>query len=170
MGTQNRQAVTLGHWFGVDCVLFESATPKDVLAPEIYKKYCKTKGAFLLNLYEMYSQLNYNPNLKISNLREMPELFSNLANKSLEKAGRILREDSVKKLVRKEIAEMNLLEGSDHMAKYVVKRRRNAVAIDDLTMTKALKENSINANDFHNKVLVDAHKTLRDALIDLSLS
>ena len=91
--------------------------------------------------------------------------FANkMANTALRSATTILEKENVGKLVRKEIQETgnleNLTEGE--VAKYVVTKRRNAIAIDSLIMHEALTESNrcgrMNGGAWHSLVAIPTIK------------
>ena len=52
----------LERWVLIDRLLFgEETTPSDTLKGKKYKTYLSSKGAFLSNIFEMYSLLDYEP-------------------------------------------------------------------------------------------------------------
>jgi len=165
-----RKTSVLEHWFGIDKILF-GTNSKSVLSNEAYDRYCTTKGAFLSNLHEIYLKIDYQPTTTYSNIQEMANASITVATKAMDKAKEILAASSIGEIVRTEIKEAGNLEGlsEQEVARYVVLKRRNAVAIDAMTMGRALKEKA-GIDDWQGKVLVDAHKTLRDSLIDISLT
>lgn len=172
MSKKGRQTFVLEHWFGVDSILF-GGNPKNALREDDYEQYCVTKGAFLTNLYEIYLKLGYNPNKKFKSSGRMLKDAVGLAENAVDYANKIMKNSSIGKMVKEEIREAGSFEGLDEkaVARYIVMKRRNAVALDAMTMGKAVKESaSLNKDDWQNKVLFDAHKTLRDTLIDISLS
>jgi hypothetical protein len=137
------------------------------------ERYLTTKGAFLSNLFEIYRKIGYKPNKEYSNVSEMITLAENTAKASKARANEILRSSSVSKIVRREIKEMGATESlSDaQVAQYVVKKRRNAVALDSMMLEAALSPRSKKVlKDWEGKVLLDAHKILRDSLLDISVS
>jgi hypothetical protein len=167
---KQRQTAILENWFGIDKIIF-GGNSKNVLDEETYTRYCTTKGAFLSNLFEIYSRVGYTPNKSYRNVNEMANNSIALATNAIQKAKQILQTEGVNKIIREEIRETSHLENlsESEIARYVVTKRRNAVAIDALTMSSALSENKDAMNDWHSKVLVDAHKTLRDSLIEMGL-
>ena len=173
MSAKGRKTLVLEHWFGVDNVLF-GENAKECLTEDELEKYCITKGAFLVNLYEIYLRLGFNPKMdKFKTSGQLNKDAVKLAEQSLEFANKVLQRQNVGSLVKEEIQEAGHLEGLEEkeVARYVVKKRRNAVAIDALTMGNAIQESNakITDEDWHGKVLLDSHKTMRDTLIDISL-
>ncbi len=173
MSTYGRKTLVMEHWFGIDSVLFgESA--KECLTEDEFSRYCVTKGAFLVNLYEIYMRLGYDPDMGKPKSGAQLQIASNkLAEQALTFANKVLKSQNVGALVKEEIQEAGHLEGLEEkeVARYVVKKRRNAVAIDALTMSYAVQESGVKISDedWHGKVLLDSHKTMRDTLIDISL-
>lgn len=161
----------LKHWFGIDKVLFDGPA-KEVLGEEELAQYFSTKGALLSNLFEIYKKVNYKPENNFKTVAEMVKYANEMAIDSKKKANDILSETSVLNLVKEEIKEMGSTEGltEEQVAKYVVLKRRNATALDSMLFESLASLGGKDVlNDWQGKVLVDAHKSLRDSLIDISL-
>lgn len=159
------------HWFGIDTILFgQPAT--SALSEDVLPQYLSTKGALLSNLFEIYKKINLNSDKKFKTVSEMVKESQELADSSKKRAKEILINESITKLVKEEIKDIGSVEGLDEsqVARYVVLRRRNAVAIDSMLLELSLDEDQKKSlTDWQGKILVDAHKTLRDSLIDISL-
>lgn len=168
--SKSTKSEVLKHWFGIDEVLF-GGSAKDSLTEDNFAKYLSTKGALLSNLYEIYQKIGYESDANYNTVKEMAEASVELAKVSKERAKEILENASVGNLVRSEIKEMGDVEGlsGEQVARYVVLKRRNAIALDSMLLETALKEDKKKVSDWQGKVLVDAHKTLRDSLIDIAL-
>jgi len=168
---KSTKSEVLKHWFGIDKVLFDNPA-KNSLSEEALSQYFSTKGALLSNLFEIYKKVGYTPDAAFKTVAEMAEHANSLAIESKEKANTILGESSVLKLVKEEIKELGTIEGltEGQVAKYVVLKRRNATALDSMLFEGFASLNiKETLNDWEGKVLIDAHKTLRDSLIDISL-
>ena len=169
--SKSTKSEVLKHWFGIDSILLGGA-PKEKLQEDSFDKYLSTKGALLSNLYEIYQKVDFEPDFSCNTVKEMSDSDEELAKTSKERAKSILETASVGKLVRSEIKEMGDVEGlsGEHVARYVVLKRRNAIALDSMLLEDALKDGRKKSlSDWKGKVLVDAHKTLRDDLINISL-
>lgn len=168
--SKKRKTAVLEHWFGIDRILF-TRNPRGVLNSENFDKYCSTKGALLSNLYEIYVKIGYTPDKTFRNIKEMVGSATKFASAAKQKAKEILVKENVGNLIKEEIKDAGHLEGlsEKEVGRYIVMKRRNAVAIDAMTMGNALIENKELLGDWSGRVLIDAHKTLRDSLIDISL-
>jgi len=161
----------LKHWFGIDSILFgQKAT--DSLSEEGISKYLSTKGALLSNLFEIYKKIDIETETKFDTVADMVKESIELAGVSKKRARELLESESVTKMVRDEIKDIGSVESltERQVARYVILKRRNAVAIDSMVLESALTEEQMKLlNDWQGKVLIDAHKTLRDNLIEISL-
>jgi len=169
--SKSTKSEVLKHWFGIDSILL-GGTPKEKLQESNFDKYLSTKGALLSNLYEMYQKIGYEPNSSYTTVKEMSDAAIELAIASKIRAKEILENASVGNIVRSEIKEMGDVEGlsGEQVARYVILKRRNAIALDSMLLENALSDGGKKSLvDWKGKVLVDAHKTLRDDLIDISL-
>jgi hypothetical protein len=161
----------LTHWFGIDQILFGKPA-KEVLKDDVLTQYLTTKGALLSNLFEIYNKLGYTPGSKFKTVEEMSAFAIKEAIESVKKATTILKEESTIKLVKQEIKEMGSLENltEEQVSKFVIRKRRDSVAIDSLLLESVIgKENLKKLTDWQGKVLVDAHKALRDSLVEIAL-
>lgn len=165
-----RKSEILKHWFGIDSILFDNA--KNKLNEENYEQYISTKGAFLSNLFEIYNKLGYKPQSKCKSIKCLVENGKTSAIESKTRANSLMENKTVLNSVRKELQEMGTTEklGVQQVAKYVIQTRRNAIALDSMLLESILKEKGKGTlNNWKGKVLLDAHKTLRDSLIEISL-
>lgn len=172
MNKKGVKAKILQHWFGVDAVLFNAKSARSVLTKDVYEQYLTTKGAFLVNLFEMYTKMGYNDKCIFETVSEMVKEGISVAQNSKKRAKSLIENTSVTKLVKEEIKEMGSIEGlnESQVAKYVIWKRRNAIALDAMMLeTVITKENKDKMQDWQGKVLQDAHKTLRNNLIDIAL-
>ena len=169
---KGRKTVILENWFTVDQILF-GRPAKEVLSEDKMNQYLTSKGAFLSNLYEIYSRLGYSPELDFDKISDMVESARNVAKEAMVKAKDYIQHASVSKLVKEEIQNTSKLEGlkEEQVAKFVVLKRMNAVAIDSALLESVVSEspNKDQIADWQGKVLIDAHKTLRDNLIDITM-
>jgi len=169
--SKSMKSEVLKHWFGIDAILFGQRAP-DNLSEDVLGQYLTTKGALLSNIFEIYKKISFDPETKFKNVAEMVKESHKLAESSKKRAKDLLVSESVTKLVKDEIKEIGSVEGLSErqVARYVILRRRNAVAIDSMMLEMAVTDEQKKLlNDWRGKVLVDAHKSLRDNLIDISL-
>jgi len=169
---KGRKTVILESWFVIDQILF-GRPAKEVLSEDKMSQYLTSKGAFLSNLYEIYSRLGYSPDSDFDKISDMVESARLVATEATKKAKDYVQHVSVSKLVKEEIQKTSELEGlkEEQVAKFVVLKRMNAVAMDSALLETIVKESKKQdqVSDWQGKVLIDAHKTLRDNLIDISM-
>ncbi|MCK5018456.1 MAG: hypothetical protein KAS32_15460 [Candidatus Peribacteraceae bacterium] len=167
------KTTVLKHWYGMDEVLFGQPA-KEALSGEVYEQYLSTKGAFLSNLFEIYKKVGFAPTDEIfESVAKLEEAGIEAGKNSKSRAKSLLENGSVTKMVREEIKNLGSAEGltESQVAKYVVAKRRNAIAIDSMTMESVLStKNKADIKDWQGKVLVDAHKTLRDSMLEIAFS
>jgi len=169
---KNVKTEVLKHWFGIDAVLFGKPAREAIEEQEDLNKFLTAKGAFLSNLFEIYKKVNFSSDIKFKNVAEMAVSANESAKKAKARAKDLLEKASVLKMVKEEIKEMGNVEDleEDLVARYVVMKRRNAVALDSMMFESVLsKENKKQLDDWKGKVLIDASKSLRDSLIDMAL-
>lgn len=150
----------------------EKSAVKVIKEKEDLDKYLTTKGAFLSNLFEIYKKINFDSDLKFKTVSEMRESAQGLAKMARSRAKGLLEKKSVLNMVKEEITEIGNSEDLDEglVARYVVQKRRNAVALDSMIFESILtKEGKKLLEDWKGKVLLNASRTLRDSMIDLSL-
>ena len=117
--------------------------------------------------------LEYDPGKTYSTVKEMIDAASINADRAKNRSRKILESANVSKLVRDEISELSSSEQltEEQIAKYVIFKRHRAVALDTMMLENAFKENKNKfADDWVGNVLVNAHKTMRDNLIDLAMN
>jgi adenine-specific DNA methylase len=166
-----RKSAILEQWFAIDRILFNK-NPRKVLGEQDYAEYLTNKAAFLSNLYEMYKVVGYKPNNKSTSLKEIVSHSGVVAKAALKQAKTILENSNVISIVKDEIKHVGEREAlsESQVAQFVIKRRRNAVAIDSMAIDNVINEsNSHQLKDWRGAVLVDAHKVLRDQMIDSAL-
>jgi len=169
--SKSMKSEVLKHWFGIDTVLFGNKAT-DSLSEENISNYLTTKGSLLSNLFEIYKKIKFEPGTKFNTVADMIKESFDLAENSKARAKELLESESVTKMVREEIKDIGSVESltEREVARYVIQKRRNAVAIDSMMLESALSEEQKELlTDWQGKVLVDAHKTLRDNLIEISL-
>ena len=169
--SKSTKSEVLKHWFGIDQVLFgRSATSH--LSEDNLLQYLTTKGALLSNLFEIYEKLGYSKEKNYQTVKEMKQHAIQEAKNCKVKAKKLLESESVLKMVKQEIKEMSVSESlsDEQVAKFVISKRRNAISLDSMMIESVLTtENKTLISDWQGKVLVDAHKTLRDSLIDIAM-
>jgi len=167
------KSIVLEAWFGVDQVLLNAPAGK-VLHGDIYENYLTAKATFLHNLYEICAKIKFNPDVNFNNVSQLAESGIQKAISAKETAKEILRDTDASELVAREIREMGATEklSEEQVAKYVVRKRLNTVALDCLVMESIIGDNNdakkFLREEFIGKVLFEAYKVTRDNLIHIS--
>ena len=162
------KSAILEHWFGVDKVLFGSESPEKLMKEDKYVEYMSTKSAFLSNLFEIYMKLEYQPTREHKSVEELQEFAENSASLAFLETKQMFDTKEVITEVKNNIADTAKLEGltESEVAQHVVAKNYKAVALDCLTIGKALEEAcSVCLNDWDGKIKLEAHKGLRDKLV-----
>lgn len=169
--SKSMKAEVLKHWFGIDTILFgKKAT--DSLSEETISNYLTTKGSLLSNLFEIYKKISFDSTKNFKTVADMVKESVELAETSKKRAKELLESESVTKMVREEIKDIGTVESltEREVAKYVIMKRRNAVAIDSMLLESTLSDKQKKSlNDWKGKILINAHKSLRDNLIEISM-
>lgn len=164
--------IVLQHWFGVDKLLFDNNV-KSSLSKELLEDYLTTKGAFLANLFEIYVKIGADTRKGFGSLANIVTESEVVAKSAKKRASTLLESSSVIGFVKDEIKEIGNIEGlsESQVARYVVMKRRNSIAIDSMVLESYLSRSAKKKlEDWKGSVLLDAHKTLRNSMIDLSFS
>ena len=166
---KSRQSLVLSKWFSIDRILFGQHDPKNVLGEDAFKGYITAKGAFLSGLHEIYKKLKYEPNQSFKNLTEMETFGAVQASAAKKRAKKIITTESVANTVRTEVKSAKIVEGatSEQMSSYLIDRKIKSIALDVVMLEQAMAttghKNAL--KDFSGKVMLDAYKTFRDALV-----
>ena len=172
MNKKNIKAIVLEHWFGIDRILFGESFAKNVLEGDIYHKYITSKGCLLSNLFELYNKINYDPELpEFKTVNDILESAVKRANIAKEATKALLEKADVAKVIRDEIKDYGDSQGltEGQVAKLVVSRKFKSAAIDSMLLEEAIKTScKLCLTDWKAKVLLDAHKVMRDTLVEAS--
>lgn len=159
----------LEHWFGIDRVLFGKDDPKKVLSEEKFVQYTSTKSAFLSNLFELYVKLDYSNKRNYGSSKDMKSFAKHSASLAVLETKQLFENADVKSEIFKDIKELSKIEGltESEVAPVVVAKNYKSTAIDCLTIGKALEEAcSMCINDWDGKIKLQAHRSLRDKLVE----
>lgn len=166
---KSRKSVVLSKWFAVDRILFGKTNPKNVLGEDAYKGYITAKGAFLSGIHEIYRKIGYNPKQTFETLTEMQTFGTTQADAAKVRAKKILTTESVSASIRGEVKAAKLSEGvtSSQMAAYLIDRKIKSVSLDVVMLESAIAAtgNKKSLTDFSGKIMLDAYKIYRDALV-----
>lgn len=169
MNNKSTQSLVLSKWFSIDSALFGKVDPKSVLSESDYCGYITAKGALLSCLYEIYVKTGYKPNVSFRTLSEMKSHGVKFGNKCNSRAKKLITEAYVAKQVRNEIKNTKLSEGftSKDLAAQLIDQKIKNITLDVVMLEDALNAtgNKHKLREWGGKVLLDAYKTLRDALI-----
>lgn len=165
----SRMAYNLSNFYGIDRILFGDSNPKDLLKEGEFNNYQTAKGAFLSNAYDIYTKLGFTPERSFKSPKKLVEYGVVRADKSLERAKKIVSTSSVTKMLKeefKQIAGNKKTSSARKVANILVLENIQKVAIDSMIMENAIKNGCpVCIQKWETKILFDAHKTLRDALI-----
>ena len=167
--SKSTQALNLSHWFTIDKILFGKTNPKDVLSESDYKGYVTAKGAALSNLFDMFKKMGVKSTAKFGTLQEMQSFSDKVAKASKVRAKKIITTEAVAKQIRDEIKKATISEGvsTEDVAKVIVDHEIKTIALDLVMFESALAStnNKKSLSDWRGKIMVDAYRTLRDALV-----
>jgi hypothetical protein len=165
----SRMAYNLSNFYGIDRILFGDSNPKDLLKEGEFSNYQTAKGAFLSNAYDIYTKLGFDPQRGFKSPKKLVEYGIIRADKSLERAKKIVSTSSVTKMLKEEYRQMTggkKTSRARKVANSLVLENIQKVAIDSMIMESAIKNGCpVCIQKWETKILFDAHKTLRDALI-----
>jgi len=168
--SRGRKTLVFEHWYAIDYALLGGRC-KDRLREEKLDDYVSAKGSLLSNLYEIYKKLDYDPEIQYKNVNEMVFHSKKLAEISTKRAEDIITKESVTKMIREEMADFQEKENltSEHVADYIIGRRFKAIVLDAMMLESVLSThgNKTALTDFQGNTLVDAHKILRDTLVEI---
>lgn len=172
MNKRNIKAIVLEHWFGIDRILFGGNLAKNVLEGDAYQKYVTSKGCILSNLFELYNKISFEPDLpEFETVNDILESAGKRASVAKETTKALLEKADVSKVIRDEIKEYGDSQGltEGQVAKLIVSRKFKAAAIDSMLLEEAVQTScKLCLSDWKSKVLLDAHKVMRDTLIEAS--
>lgn len=169
--SKNLQSYTLECWWGIDGILFGNKKPKDVLSNEDFTQYLETKSMLLENLYSLYNVMGLEPIQEFYDEFPLQQLMYNgyeRAENGFQTAYHLMEQESVLDVVQDKLTEHCLRENVDEeiAVKHVLEHTRSGMAIDAMFFDNIHED--LNAKDFKVETLLDAHKTFRDSLIDIS--
>jgi hypothetical protein len=170
MNTKSLQTKILENWYGIDAILFGRNKAEKILESDDYKRFITSKASLLSNLYEIYKHIGYEPSLKINSIKKLKESSLKEASKSRNRAAELIKDKTIMEGILEDIKEICLNEGlnKEQVSNYVTAKSFKSLSIDALVLENALQEGCTAClKEFHGKVLVDTHETLRDVLIDL---
>lgn len=168
---KRRQIAILEHIVAIDRIIFNSNKPKDCLSEADYSHYKKIKNAMLVNLYEIYKELDYiSENVYKNGIKEL--------NKKSYETGSIVLDETVELFKRKEI----LKEVNQNISEYIKENKGTTedeallknlfeVALDRLMFENAL--NGVSSEILEDRkmdLLFKAHKSFRSDLVDIALN
>lgn len=165
-----RMAYNLSNFYGIDRILFGDTSPKDVLKEEEFENYQTAKGAFLSNAYDVYTKLGFEPTKSFKSPKKLVEYGEARAVRALERAKKIVGTDVVTKSLKEDFKGIKAKKSAKRTAaRHLVLDSIQKVAIDSMIMESAIKNGCpVCMMQWETKILFDAHKTLRDALIRYS--
>jgi len=164
--------VMIEGWFSVDYILFDNDA-KEVLNESVFDSYVSAKGAMLSNLRDIYKFLDYEPKSKIvyKNVSELFDYIGDKVDETREDVLDLMKTESSIACIKQEITEMRIDEkdiAEANITRDVVEKRYRCSVVDAILLNDAMSsvEDKHVFESFDFKILIDAHKLLRDSLID----
>lgn len=155
-------------WNVIDNILFGNNKPNEYLDENTLKQYYENKCSLLLNLYEFYQNINYDPNLQYNNEKEVIKEAVNIAKQSSIYAKKYFEENVKEEDIKEKVNSIN--ENSDKdietRIKYNIKKE---VALDKYLVVDPVNDKnscSVCLEQYNTKLIIDSHKKLRDNLIN----
>ena len=161
---------TLGNWFGIDEILFENSSPREVLDEDSYKSYMTTKAALLSNLFELYLKLEYFTDAEFKKEEELREFYVNYAKVIKEKALEEMSDPEVINSLKEDVSNYVKLEGKNESdyTDIILEKTHRIFSLDHLLITEAVVGGCGSClKDFEGRVLIGSYRTLRDKLIEM---
>lgn len=168
--TTTRMAVNLSNFYGVDRILFGNLNPRDVLKESEFEDYEVAKGALLSNVYSLYKKVGYAPKKSFKNAREIVEHGSKSAVRALNRAKKLVETTAVTKCLKEDfnqiISKNKKVASKKKLARELTLESIQKIALDSMLLESAIKTGCpVCMMNWNTKILVDAHKVLRDALV-----
>jgi hypothetical protein len=174
MATNDRTLVKISileNWYGIDRILFGDKKPVEIFTEkEAYSEFLSIKTSLLVNLFELYLQMGFEPNRKYKNTEELIEYTAHKAYIAKKEASDLIEQEEISDIIRKEVANVSKIEGltEAEVVEHVVSRNYKTTSIDCLTLTEALeKACTACLSGFDGKTRLSAHKVLRDKLVNM---
>lgn len=167
--TTSRMAVNLSNFYGIDRILFGRNNPKDVLSEDDFKGYTTAKGALLANVYDIYKKIGYETSKKFTDAKGLVEYGIDRADKSIQRANAIIESDLVSNAIKNDLQK--IVESKEdvdekEVAKNLVVESVQKIALDSFLLEGPVANSCpLCLEDWKGKILIDAHKSLRDSLI-----
>lgn len=170
----------LENFYAIDYTLFgKSVSEAKVCCPFFKEEYMSTKGALVSALIEMYKLIEHQPkNIgKVISETELISMAKKTAKVARENAKLTLSSDEGRESVKKSIRE-SLASSKNKKIKLEAEVQRElrkkafSLALDSMLVNRVLKESKSvkKLNEWEGKVLKEAYKTLRDALVESALT
>lgn len=165
-----RKTAVLETWVAIDKILFRNKKPSQILSKEKLVEFREIKGSFLLNLFEIYKELNYVSKNRYKDQNELVENVSNSVLNTLIETKILLKTPNIKKSLIEEI-NVNLKENKISLKESQTKtilKNLFITAIDKWSLQEALQESSFDIQKTEKgRLLIGAHKGLRNKLINV---
>lgn len=170
----------LENFYGIDYVLLgKKIQETKVCCPFFVEEYLSTKGALVSSLVEMYKIIEHSPkgNSKVISEAELIKNAKNSAKVARENAKIELGSENIKNNLKKNIRESlsNTKDKKNNLDENIhreIRRKAFSLALDSMLVKRVLGESKSlkNLNEWEGKVVKEAYKTLRDALVESALN
>ncbi len=165
-----RKTAILENWVGIDKILFKGKKPSEVLSKEKLIEFREIKGSFLLNLFEIYKEINHVSKNRYNDQKELVENVSKKVVINLKETKEFLKTPSIKKALIEEIninVKKNKLTLQESQKKTVLMNLFRT-SIDKWSLQEALQESSFDIQKTEKgRLIIGAHRGLRDKLISI---
>jgi hypothetical protein len=164
---QQRQVAMLENMLAIDAILFPGTTPSKKLSESEYKHYSKVKHATLLNLYEIYKNLDYVSENNFEGDVELMESFSyKLGETVLQNTLKMVKEDdNILSSINESAANSSVEVSSQLVIETVL-----SIALDNLMLEEAFNSGNIEQLDTtEGELLLNAYKSFRNDLLTFAV-
>lgn len=165
---QQRQIALLENMLAIDAILFPGTTPKKKLSESEYKHYSKVKNATLLNLYEIYKNLDYVSENNFDGDIKLMETFSYKLGKTvLENTIEMVKSDD--EILTSINESVSSVPEKENQAKVVIETVLS-IALDNLMLQEAFNSGNIEQLDtMEGELLLNAYKSFRNDLLKFAV-
>lgn len=171
---KKRQISMLEKMVAIDRILFPKSSPQKRLSEVDLNLYKKTKHALLVNLYEVYKNLDHvseNVYTGENPVKEIQKYSSDLGISVFNETAKFIRTKEVVTELNKDASDLMLSEKVDFnvAAKRVILKNFLEIALDKLMLEKAIKQSDVKLLEISGgEILLNAHKSFRNDLIKLA--
>lgn len=167
---KKRKTAVIENWLGIDRIIFGKTNPKNILDKDQLKEFREFKNAFLLNLFEIYSDLNHISFATHKDTKHLEDYAITKAELALEHAKNILKMDEVKSMLKEEISIKLGNSPTEEQKIQLVKENLIKTALDSF-LFDGVEEDLPSLNESERgRLLIGAHRKLRDTLVENNIT